>query len=117
MVMLNLNRFPLPKLVIGSALVSTFLAVLLAAPPEGAQDGEFHGQPALVMANDKLELKVLSFGGALASLKLKGDGEKMNPLRAVLLGTSFAWMGSDLCRGRSERRGCRDTARLILCLG
>ena len=40
----------------------------------------FHGQPALVIGNDKLELKVLSFGGALVSLKLKGDSEKMNPL-------------------------------------
>ena len=72
MVMLNLNRFPLPKLVIGSALVSTFLAVLLAAPPEGAQDGEFHGQPALVMANDKLELKVLSFGGGAGEPEAQG---------------------------------------------
>ncbi len=78
--MLNPNRFPLPILVVGLTLVPTFLAVLLAAPPDGAQDGEFHGQPALVMANDKLELKVLPFGGALASLKLKGDAEKINPL-------------------------------------
>ncbi len=80
LIMLNLNRFPLSRLVVRLTLVSTFLAVLLAATPSGTRDGEFHGQPALVMANDKLELKVLSFGGALASLQLKGDAEKMNPM-------------------------------------
>ena len=78
--MLNPNRFPLQRLVVGLALGATLLAVLLAAPPDGAQDGEFHGQPALVLANDKLELKVLPYGGALASLVLKDDAEKMNPL-------------------------------------
>ena len=77
--MLNQDRFPLPGFVVGCALVSTLPAVLLAGPPEAARAGEFHGQPALVMANDKLELKVLPFGGALVSLTLKGDAEKMNP--------------------------------------
>ena len=55
-------------------------AVSWAAPPDGAQDGEFHGQPALVVANDKIELKILPFGGAMVSLTLKDDAEKMNPM-------------------------------------
>ncbi len=63
-------------LVLGAAVA----AVSWAAPPDGAQDGEFHGQPALVVANDKIELKILPFGGAMVSLTLKDDAEKMNPM-------------------------------------
>ena len=58
----------------------SFAATLLAAPPDYLADGDFHGQPALVVSNDKLELKVLPFGGAMVSLVLKDDVEKMNPM-------------------------------------
>jgi hypothetical protein len=40
----------------------------------------FEERPALVLANDKLELTVLTRGGAMASLVLREDPEKMNPL-------------------------------------
>jgi hypothetical protein len=43
-------------------------------------DGEFHGRPALVLANDIIELKVLPHGGAMVSLALRDDAEKMSPL-------------------------------------
>lgn len=79
-VMSNLNRSNLRRFVLG--LVTTAVAgmVLWAAPPDSVQDGEFHGQPAFVMANDKIELKVLPFGGAMVSLTLNDDPEKMNPM-------------------------------------
>ncbi|MDA1313889.1 MAG: hypothetical protein O2968_11180 [Acidobacteria bacterium] len=78
--MSNLNRSNLRRFVLG--LVTTAVAgmVLWAAPPDSVQDGEFHGQPAFVMANDKIELKVLPFGGAMVSLTLNDDPEKMNPM-------------------------------------
>ena len=55
-------------------------ATLLAAPPDYLTQGDFHGQPALVMSNDKIELKILPLGGAMVSLVLKDDAEKMNPM-------------------------------------
>lgn len=61
-------------------LALSFAATLVAAPPDHLADGDFHGQPALVLSNDKLELKVLPFGGAMASLVLKEDASKTNPM-------------------------------------
>jgi len=58
--------------------------LLVDRPPALAQDGvtksDFHGQPALVVSNDKIELKVLPLGGAMVSLILKDDAEKNSPL-------------------------------------
>ena len=68
------------RFVFGFVSVALVGIVVWAAPPDGAQDGEFHGQPALVMANGKIELKVLPFGGAMVSLTLNDDAEKMNPM-------------------------------------
>jgi hypothetical protein len=41
---------------------------------------EFEGRQGLVVENEKLELVVLTKGGAFASLVLKDDAEKMNPM-------------------------------------
>lgn len=41
---------------------------------------EFEGRPAIVLENDRLELTVLTEGGALARLVLKDDPERLNPL-------------------------------------
>ena len=42
--------------------------------------GEFHGQRALILSNDILELSVLPNGGSMAKLVLKDDPGQMNPL-------------------------------------
>ena len=55
----------------------------------GAADGadgeflrheDFEGRSALVLSNDVLEVTVLPFGGAIASVVLKDDAERMNPM-------------------------------------
>lgn len=54
-------------------------AFLLAAGTAPAQTSKFEGIPALVLSNDKLELTVLTQGGAFVNLVLKDDPEKMSP--------------------------------------
>lgn len=55
-----------------------FVALLLIA---GALSGaEFQGRPAVVMSNDRLEITVLRRGAALASVVLRNDPSKLNPL-------------------------------------
>ena len=41
---------------------------------------DFRGRPALVLSNDVLKVTVLPLGGAIASIVLKDDREKTNPL-------------------------------------
>src|SRR5262249_16123891 len=40
---------------------------------------KFEDVPALILTNDKIELTVLTDGGALANLTLRDDPEKMSP--------------------------------------
>lgn len=54
-------------------------AFLLAAGTAPAQTSKFEGIPALVLSNDKLDLTVLTQGGAFVNLVLKDDPEKMSP--------------------------------------
>lgn len=52
-----------------------------AAGADGqVRDGEFHGQSALILSNDRIELSILPNGGSIARLVLKDDPEQMNPL-------------------------------------
>lgn len=51
-----------------------------ASADEYLREGEFHGQPTLVLSNDVLELSILPFGGALPKLVLQNDEEQNNPL-------------------------------------
>ena len=44
------------------------------------QTAVFEDRPALVLANDKVELTVINEGGAMAQIVLSGDKEKINPL-------------------------------------
>lgn len=65
--------------------IAGFIVLLMfAAEPAGAyepvREGEFHGQPALILANGKIELSVLPNGGSLARLVMQDDSEQMNPL-------------------------------------
>ena len=44
------------------------------------QTGVFEERPALILANDKFELTVVTEGGAMAQIVLAADKEKINPL-------------------------------------
>ncbi len=63
--------------VLGVLLASTALA---GAPAGTLPATTFEGSPALVLANDKLALTILSQGGTFASLVLADDPERLNPL-------------------------------------
>jgi len=56
------------------------LLPLVAAGLSAQRRTEFEGRPALVIENDRLELTVLTDGGALARIVLKDDPERLNPL-------------------------------------
>jgi hypothetical protein len=45
-----------------------------------AQTTTFEGYPAVALSNDKLELRLMTQGSTLASIVLKDDPEKLNPL-------------------------------------
>lgn len=63
------------------------LLILLPALTPAQQTASFDGKAAVVLANDKVELTVLTTGGALARLLLR-DGEPLSP---------FPPMGHMLC--------------------
>jgi hypothetical protein len=56
------------------------LLACLAAGLAAQKKAEFEGRPALVIENDRLELTILTDGGALARLILKDDPERLNPM-------------------------------------
>jgi len=57
-------------------------AFLLAAifSASGQTPAVFEGRQALVLSNDKVELTILTQGGAFASLALRDDPDKLSPL-------------------------------------
>ncbi len=55
-------------------------AVLAQTPDSGfLKNSSFEDVPALLLSNDKIELTVLTNGGALANLILRDDSEKLSP--------------------------------------
>src|SRR5689334_114110 len=68
-----------------SRLARQFLIVLLAAvagaqPSGGPQSSVFEGQPAITLANDKVQFVVMVQGSAIASAVINDDADKLNPL-------------------------------------
>lgn len=67
-----------------SAVCALVGLLLVHVPPTLAEDGvtksDFHGQPALAVSNDKIELRVLPLGGAMVSLVLNDDPNENSPL-------------------------------------
>jgi hypothetical protein len=62
-------------------MVRTPVVVLLILLPLAAQrSATFETRPATALENDRIELLTLNRGGAFASLVLKDDPEKMNPM-------------------------------------
>ncbi|MGH9660453.1 MAG: hypothetical protein ACRD96_18025, partial [Bryobacteraceae bacterium] len=60
------------------AVALAFLLPLMALAQ--VRESTFENRPALIVANDKLELTVLPRGGALAGLLLRDDAARINPL-------------------------------------
>lgn len=56
------------------------LLALAAAAATAQRETRFEGRKALAIENDKIELLLLPHGGAFASLVLKDDAERMNPM-------------------------------------
>ena len=73
-------RSRLPRRLMAVSAGSLVLTAASLAADGPIRDGEFHGQPVIVLSNDKIELSVLPFGGAMVKLVLKADGEQLNPM-------------------------------------
>jgi hypothetical protein len=58
----------------------TTILPLLTTLAAWGQNATFEGQPATTLANDKLEILVLKQGASVASIVLKDDPAKRNPL-------------------------------------
>jgi len=52
------------------------------APAQSAQETTFAGQPATLLSNDKLQITIMTQGGAIASVVLADDSQKRNPMWA-----------------------------------
>ena len=65
---------------IAAAVPLATLSVSAESSGEHLRKGYFQGRPALILSNDVLELTVLPDGGGLASVTLRDDPEKINPL-------------------------------------
>jgi hypothetical protein len=61
-------------------IAAFFLLASLCAPTGSAQDTTFEGYPAVELSNDKLDLRLMQKGSTLASIVLKDDPEKLNPM-------------------------------------
>jgi len=59
-------------------LSALILLPLFAAGLSAQRRIDFEGRPALVLENDRLELTVLTDGGALARIVLKDDPERLD---------------------------------------
>jgi hypothetical protein len=62
-----------------TTITSLCLGILCAATIR-AQDTTFEGQPAILFANDKLQLTVMKMGSAIGSVVLGDDAQRLNPL-------------------------------------
>src|SRR5258708_33485632 len=61
-------------------LILVLLGVLGLSQAPLPQKSTFEGQPAFVLANDKLSLSIWERGGAVVDLVLKDDPEQLSPL-------------------------------------
>lgn len=71
----------------GTLMRFQFVLLLLAGasmalPQTSTQETTFAGQPGTLLSNDKLQVVILSQGGAIASVVLADDSEKLNPMWA-----------------------------------
>ena len=82
-----------------------FGGLVLAQAPL-PQKGTFEGQPAVVLANDKLSLSLFERGGAMVDLVLNDDSEKLSPL----------WNPVRLARELGQTREASGSAGHFVCV-
>ena len=63
-----------------SQLLFLFLACGSVASAQSTQETTFAGQPATLLSNDKLQVTIMTQGGAIASVVLADDAKKQNPM-------------------------------------
>src|SRR5580692_9257865 len=63
-----------------SQLLILFLACGSVASAQSTQETTFAGQPATVLSNDKLQVTIMTQGGAIASVVSADDPQKRNPM-------------------------------------
>lgn len=63
-----------------SQLLILFLACGSLASAQSTQETTFAGQPATLLSNDKLQVTIMTQGGAIASVVLADDAKKQNPM-------------------------------------
>jgi hypothetical protein len=84
----------------------TLVPLLLAAPLLAQRAVTFEERPGTIVENDRIELTVLDRGGAFASLVLKSDPEKLNPM----------WNPIRAARERNEARRFGDSIGHFVCV-
>jgi hypothetical protein len=80
--------------------------VLLLVAPLAAQNATFEDHPAITLANDKIELLVLKQGASVASVVLRDDAAKLNPL----------WDPARMARESGARGGFNSGTGQFLCV-
>ena len=58
----------------------SMVLVLMFAGFFSAQERSYEGQPSALLANDRLQMQILLQGGAIGSLTLQDDPQKLNPM-------------------------------------
>src|SRR5258708_10412495 len=87
-------------------LILVLLGVLGLAQAPLPQKSTFEGQPAFVLANDKLSLSIWERGGAMVDLVLKDDPERLSPL----------WNPVRLARELGQTREANGSAGHFVCV-
>src|SRR5580700_7357247 len=62
------------------SLLLLLMACASVALPQSTQETTFAGQPATLFSNDKLQVTIMSQGGAIASVVLADDPQKRSPM-------------------------------------
>src|SRR5882757_8833256 len=63
-----------------SQLLILLFACGSVASTQSTQETTFAGQPATLLSNDKLQVTIMTQGGAIASVVLADDAKKQNPM-------------------------------------
>ena len=83
------------------------LLILFAALPLfGQRETTFETRPALIVENNKLELVIMSNGGAFTSLTLKDDPTKTDPM----------WNPARMARERNRQGRFDDSVGHFVCV-
>lgn len=88
------------------AAVGGFAGGAGAAPPPLLAPGSFEGSPSYTLSNGALDLTFLQTGASLASIVLRDDPERLNPL----------WNSVEMNRARGRPAGPNTTTGHLVCV-